>query len=102
MAAYSFTSEMWLWQSNGGTAWSFIALPQDVSDEIEGTVPVKGGFGSVKVDVTIGATEWSTSLFPSTEYDSYILPVKKPVRVKEKLELGDQVTVTVSPVFGSD
>jgi hypothetical protein len=102
MAAYSFTSEMWLWQSNGGTAWSFITLPQDMSDEIEGTVPVKGGFGSVKVDVTIGATEWSTSLFPSTEYDSYILPVKKPVRVKEKLELGDQVTVTVSPVFGSD
>ena len=101
MAAYSFTSEMWLWQSNGGTAWTFITLPQDVSDEIEGTVPM-GGFGSVKVDVTIGATEWSTSLFPSTEYDSYILPVKKPVRVKEKLELGDQVEVTVSPVFGSD
>jgi hypothetical protein len=102
MAAYTFTSEMWLWQSNGGTAWTFITLPQDVSDEIEDTVPMKGGFGSVKVDVTIGATEWSTSLFPSTEYYSYILPVKKPVRVKEKLDHGDQVVVTVSPVFGSD
>jgi hypothetical protein len=102
MAAYTFTSEMWLWQSNGGTAWTFITLPHDVSDEIEGTVPVKGGFGSVKVDVTIGATEWSTSLFPSTEYDSYILPVKKPVRVKENLDHGDQVNVTVSPVFGPD
>jgi hypothetical protein len=56
----------------------------------------------VKVDVTIGATEWSTSLFPSTEYDSYILPVKKPVRVKENLDHGDQVNVTVSPVFGPD
>jgi hypothetical protein len=102
MATYNFTSEMWLWQSNGGTAWTFITLPQDVSDEIEGTVPVKGGFGSVKVDVTIGATEWSTSLFPSTEYNSYVLPVKKPVRAKEKLDHGDQVNVTVSPVFGPD
>ena len=102
MADYTFTSEMWLWQSNGGTAWSFITLPQDVSDEIEDTVPMKGGFGSVKVDVTIGATEWSTSLFPSNEYESYILPVKKPVRVKENLEHGNQVTVTVSPVFEAD
>lgn len=102
MATYTFTSEMWLWQSNGGTAWTFITLPQDVSDEIEDTVPMKGGFGSVKVDVTIGATEWSTSLFPSTESESYVLPVKKPVRVKETLDHGDQVTVTVSPVFDSD
>ena len=102
MASYTFTSEMWLWQSNGGTAWTFITLPQDVSDEIEGTVEVKGGFGSVKVDVTIGATEWNTSLFPSTEYSSYVLPVKKSIRVKEKLDHGDQVHVTVSPVFGPD
>lgn len=102
MATYTFTSELWLWQSNGGTAWTFITLPQDVSDEIEDTVPVKGGFGSVKVDVTIGTTEWSTSLFPSNEQESYILPVKKPVRVKENLDHGDQVDVTVSPVFGID
>lgn len=102
MAAYTFSSEMWLWQSNGGTAWTFITLPQDVSDEIEGTAPVKGGFGSVKVNVTIGDTEWSTSLFPSTEYDSYVLPVKKQVRVNENLDHGDQVKVTVSPVFEPD
>ena len=56
----------------------------------------------MKVGVTIGATEWSTQLFPSTEYDSYILPIKKPARVKEKTGLGDQVNVTVSPVFGHD
>jgi hypothetical protein len=102
MAAYTFTSEMWLWQSNGGTAWTFITLPQDVSDEIEDTVPMKGGFGSVKVDVTIGATEWSTSLFPSLQRDTYILPVNRPVRVMENLDLGNQVNLTVSPVFGHD
>ncbi len=102
MAAYTFTSEMWLWQSNGGTAWTFITLPQDISDEIEGTVPMKGGFGSVKVAVTIGGTEWSTSLFPSNESESYVLPIKKSVRVKEDLDHGDLVNVTVSPVFGPD
>lgn len=99
MASYTFTNEMWLWQSNGGTAWTFITLPPDVSDEIESSVPMKGGFGSVKVDVTIGATNWKTSLFPSTEYESYILPIKKPVRDKEKLTHGEQVEVTLAPVF---
>jgi hypothetical protein len=28
------------------------------------------GYGSVRVDITIGATERSTSLFPSTDHDS--------------------------------
>jgi hypothetical protein len=31
-----------------------------VPADIEDMVPTKGGFGSVKVGVTIGATEWST------------------------------------------
>ena len=63
---------------------------------------MKTGFRSAKAAATIGATERSTSLFPSTEYDIYILPVKKPVRVMEKLGLGDQANLTVSPVFGHD
>ena len=56
----------------------------------------------MKDEVTIGATEWNTSLFPSTDYDSYILPAKKSVRAQENLDHGDQVKVTVSPVFGPD
>ncbi|MGI9667826.1 MAG: DUF1905 domain-containing protein [Acidimicrobiia bacterium] len=102
MASYTFTNELWLWQSNGGTAWTFITVPQDVSDEIESSVPTKGGFGSVKVDVAIGSSEWSTSLFPSTEYEAYVLPIKKPVRDKQKLSHGDHVEVTLTPVFAVD
>ena len=63
---------------------------------------MKTGFRSVKVSVTIGATDRSTSLFLSTEHDSWILAVKTSVGAKEKLDPGDQVNVTVSPVFGHD
>ena len=60
------------------------------------------GYGSTRVDTTIGATERSTPLFLSTDHDNWILAVKTPVGAKEKLDLGDQVNLTVSPVFGHD
>ena len=63
---------------------------------------MKTGLGSVRVAVSVGATGWSTSLLPSIDHDSCILPVKKPVRVKEKLYLWDQENAAVSPVFGHD
>ena len=57
---------------------------------------MKGEIGPVKVDVTIDASEWSTSQVPSTEHDSYILPNKKLARTKKRLDLGGQMNVTVS------
>ena len=50
------------------------------------------GFGSVKVTVTLGECRWQTSLFPNKD-GSWFLPVKKPVRVAERLEYGDEVAV---------
>jgi hypothetical protein len=60
-----------------------------VSDEIdEITAESKHGFGSVRVDVTIGSTSWSTSVFPSKDAGAYVLPVKAPVRRAEGLDDG--------------
>ena len=50
------------------------------------------GFGSVKVTVTLGASEWQTSLFPNKD-GSWFLPIKKPVRVAEGIADGDEVEV---------
>ena len=49
----------------------------------------------MRVDVTIGATRWSTSLFPDGKRATYVLPVKKAVRVAEGLGDGSPVRVTV-------
>jgi hypothetical protein len=95
-----FRAELWTWHSEGGTAWHFITLPEAARDavkiEIEG-VPRKG-FGSVKVNVTIAKSNFSTSLFPAKEYGSYLLPVKATVRKANALQAGDEVKVLVEVV----
>ncbi|MCB1247564.1 MAG: DUF1905 domain-containing protein, partial [Acidimicrobiia bacterium] len=63
---FTFSAALWLAEVEGAS-WVFVTLPEDVSDEIEESVPSKGGFGSVRVEVTIGGSVWRTSLFPDTK-----------------------------------
>lgn len=91
---FSFDAE--LWEHSGEAPWVFVTIPQAYADEIDDAVPKGPGFGSVKVTVTIGATTWPTSLFPSKELASYVLPVKRAVRHSEGLEIGEVVLLTLS------
>ena len=50
------------------------------------------GFGSVKVEVQVGESRWSTSVFPQKE-GGWFLPVKKAICRAEGLEEGDDVVV---------
>ncbi len=52
----------------------------------------------MRVRVTVGGTTWSTSLFPDSARGAYVLPVRKPVRAAEGLEVGDVVTVGLEVV----
>jgi hypothetical protein len=89
-----FRGELWLHQ--GQAAWHFVTLPGEVADDVGHlSAGVERGFGSVRVEATIGATTWSTSLFPDTASRSYVLPVKKAVRSAERLQAGDPVEVAL-------
>ena len=94
---YDFVAD--LWEHHGEAPWVFMTVPAAIADEIADLVPKRTGFGSVKVTVQIGATRWSTSLFPSKELGSYVLPVKRAVRTRESLEIGTEVaaTITIGP-----
>ena len=91
----SYTFSATLWEPPGEASWVFVTMPESDSDEILDEVPRRPGFGSVRVTATIGATKWSTSLFPSKELGSYVLPVKRAVRVAQGLDVGDEASVTV-------
>ena len=93
---WTFDAEMWLWKADA--AWHFITLPEDVSDEIEDVVVERRGFGSLRVEVSIGESQWSTSIFPSKEIGSFLLPVKKAVRSAEGLSEGDRCAVRLTLV----
>lgn len=89
MSAYRFTAPLWLYP--GEAAWHFLTVPEEISDEItELTEGRRRGFGSVRVAVTVGGSSWRTSVFP-TKDGTYVLPVKKPVRVAEALTEGSPV-----------
>ncbi len=94
--SYEFEAALWQWRARDAEpgSWFFVSLPQDVSDEIEATTEPHG-FGSVRVEVTIGACTWRTSIFPSAEEKTFVLPVKKPVRRAEGLDGGDTCRVTL-------
>jgi len=90
---WSFDAPVWRWREG---SWRFVTVPEDVSDEVDETVGgLTGGFGSVRVEVTVGRTVWRTSLFPSSEAGAYVLPVKKAVRVAEGLADDAVAEVTI-------
>jgi uncharacterized protein DUF1905 len=99
---FSFRGQCWLWQ-NEAAAWHFIHLPLEKSEEIkffnENISVKKRGWGAVRVDVTIGATTWMTSIFPHRESSTYILPIKAEVRKAEGVKVGDEVDVYLKVIF---
>jgi Domain of unknown function (DUF1905) len=88
-ATFEFTAELYEW--TGDAAWVFVALPGDLAEDIRDMELPRRGFGSVKVRVRIGATEWRTSVFPDSRSGSYVLPVKRAVRDAEGIDIGDAV-----------
>jgi len=90
----SVTGPLWLWTGENG-AWHFITVPAELSGEIRAhAMAALRGFGSVRVEATIGDVTWRTSVFPMKE-DGYILPVKAQVRRKAGIAAGDEVTVGI-------
>jgi hypothetical protein len=88
---HRFDAELWLWE--GDAPWCFVTLPADLSDDVEEQVGPRPGFGAVRVEVTVGATTWRTSMFPDRKRGAFLLPVKKDVRRREGLDVGDVVSV---------
>lgn len=84
-----------LWKYEGKAAWFFFTIDTDTSNEIKTLNDVFAGFGSVKVEVTIGSSVWLTSLFPNKKTGEYFLPIKAAVRKQEDLNEGDMVDYSV-------
>lgn len=82
-----------LWRHDGDAAWHFVTLPVEVAEQVREEAGEPRGFGSVRVEVTVGGSTWRTSVFPDTKKGSFVLPVKAEVRRREDLLAGDVVEV---------
>ncbi len=91
-----FEGELWLFD-NG--SWHFVSVPLDQSEDLREEMAGRtGGFGSVRVEATIGSTTWQTSVFPS-KTGEYVLPVKAQVRRAEGLAEGDRAAVRITTLL---
>ena len=91
----SFTSLLWIWRSEAAGRWYFVTVPEELSGEIKAhAFESPRGFGSVRVEATIGEVSWRTSVFPLNT-GGYLLPVKADVRKKAGIGAGDEVSVSL-------
>lgn len=90
---WDFPGELFHWR--GPSPYHFISVPEDVAAEIRAVSPlVTYGWGVIPVNVRIGESDFSTSLFPKD--GGYRVPIKDAVRNAEGLVLGDPVMVEMA------
>jgi hypothetical protein len=92
------TSLLWIWKGDAAGRWYFITVPEEEAGEIRAQAfGSPRGFGSVRVEATIGEVTWRTSVFPLNS-GGYLLPVKAAVRRDTGIAAGDEVTVILELV----
>jgi len=87
------TGEIFFWR--GPAPHHFVRVPDDDSSAIKAvSSAVTYGWGMIPVTARIGATEWTTSLFPKD--GRYLVPIRAMVQEAEDLDVGDMVTVELT------
>jgi hypothetical protein len=90
--ALEFRGEVIVWR--GPAPYLFVPVPEAESAEISAVANlVTYGWGVIPVSVRIGASTWTTSLFPRN--GRYLVPIKVAIQRAESLEVGDTVPVSL-------
>ncbi len=92
MVELRFGGEVMWWR--GPAPYHFVALPDPEAARLRAIASrVTYGWGCIPATVTLGATTFTTSIFPRD--GGYMVPVKVAARRAEGVELGDDVDVVV-------
>ncbi|MET0296369.1 MAG: DUF1905 domain-containing protein, partial [Microbacterium sp.] len=73
-----FDGEVFRWDARTDADWYLTSLPVHLGAEIREIPRPQRGFGSVRVQATVGGTTWRTPIFPASD-GSYVLPLKRAV-----------------------
>lgn len=88
----TFDGEVVWWR--GPAPYHFVALPEPEAGRLRAVASrVTYGWGCIPATVTLGATTFTTSIFPKD--GGFLVPVKTAARRAEGVELGDDVTLVV-------
>ncbi len=96
---WTMRGPVWLWQGADGApakgSWYFLTIDGEMAQAIRAAAAKADAWGSVRVEATIGATTWRTSLFPSKAHAGWLLPLKAAVRKAERIAEGSEVEATI-------
>lgn len=88
----SFSAQLFEWRGPAPFFW--LALPAEVCEYVRDEArQASYGWGAIPVRACIGDTEWETTLLPRD--GGYVLPVKKDVRARAQVGLGDTVKIAM-------
>jgi hypothetical protein len=88
----TLTGPLKLWTGQDGST-HFMTLPEAESLQVRAhSLMNPRGFGSVRVECSIGDVTWRTSVFPQKS-GGYFLPVKAEMCRRADIAAGDEVTV---------
>ncbi len=91
---YKIKAKVWIFP--GDTPWHMVTLPKVTAKNIDFYFAhAKRGWGSLPVHVTLGKTNWKTSIFTDKKSKSYILPLKAQVRKQEKVRVGENILLSL-------
>lgn len=82
--------------AHGRAQIHLVTVPVEESDFLNDLPIPRGGFGSIKVNATVGQTTWRTSVFPTGE--QFLLLVSRKVISSEELAVGEDVPVRLEVV----
>jgi len=89
----TFSGDVWYWR--GPAPYYFVTVPEVEAGMIASTASsVTYGWGMIPVSVKIGATTWTTSLWPKN--GGYIVPLKDKVRRAEEVDVDDTVSIELT------
>jgi hypothetical protein len=87
---FEFVAEVIHWR--GPAPFHFVAVPEAVAGAIRSVAKeVTYGWGVIPVTAVVGATRFTTSLFPKD--GGYLVPLKDAVRRSESIAIGDAIHV---------
>ncbi len=94
LPTFQFHSKVWLY--SGKAAWHFVTLPKGLSADLKKQFGgLERGWGSIRVLVKIGKTQWKTSVFPDKKAGAYLLPLKAEARKAGEFGEGDKLKVEI-------
>ena len=88
-----FSGPVWEWR--GPAPHHFVTVPEPEAGMLESiSEMVTYGWGMIPVTLRMGATEWTTSLWPKD--GGYIVPLKAAARKAEGVEVGDVIDLRLT------